>query len=100
MVKSSNSTLIFVISNSNFIGITIEAYIAETNSLGKFNLKPQKVNAKTIPGYSGAYTSLEMEILKLIYNCEEEMVVKKFSVKKMEVAEFFKATAEKKFNTL
>jgi len=100
MKKSSNSKLIFVISNSNFIGITIEAFIAEANSLGKFNLNPQKVNAKTIPGYSVTYTGLEMEILKLIYNCEEEMVVKKFSVKKMKVADFFKATDEKKFKTL
>lgn len=95
-----NSKLIFVISNSTNIGTTIEAYIAESNSLGKFNLDPQKVNAKTISGYSIPTTSLEMEILKLIYNCEEEMVVKKFSVKKMKAPDFFKATDEKKFKTL
>ena len=80
--------LIFVISTSTYIGTTIEAYIAESNSLGKFNLNPQKVNTKTIPGYSVPFTGLEMEILKLIYNCEEEIVVKKFSVKKMKVNRF------------
>jgi len=95
-----NQKLIFVLSNSNHIGITIECYIAEQNSLNKFNLDPQKVNSKTISGYLIPYTEIEMDLLKLIYNIEEEAVVKKFSVKTIKVPDFFKSIDEKKFKTL
>lgn len=92
--------LVFVISNSSSIGPIIEAYIAESNKLGKFNLNPQRVNYKTISGYDVSLTDTEKEILKLIYNCEEEVLAKKFSVKTVKVVDFFKSLDEKKFKTL
>lgn len=92
--------LVFVISNSTSIGPVIEAYIAESNKLGKFNLNPQRVNYKTISGYDVPASDIEKEILKLIYNCEEEVLAKKFSVKTVKVVDFFKSLDEKKFKTL
>ncbi len=92
--------LVFVISNSPVIGNTIEAFLAEFNSLGKFNLNPQRVNYKTISGYDVAVSETEKELLKLIFNCEEEVVARKFSTKNMKVVDFFKSIDEKKFKTL
>ncbi|MEI6349242.1 MAG: DEAD/DEAH box helicase [Bacteroidota bacterium] len=97
---SKNTKLVFVISNSPFIGTTIEAYIAIFNSIGKFNLNPQKVNSKTVSGYSVQVSDVEFDVLRLIYHCEEEEIVHKFSTKKMKVPEFFKSIDEKKFRTL
>ncbi len=92
--------LVFVISNSAALGTTIEAFLTEYNSLGKFNLNPQRVNYKTVSGYDVDVLENEKELLKLIYNCEEEVVAKKFSTKTMKVVDFFKNMDEKKFKTL
>ncbi len=92
--------LVFVISNSSSIGSLIEAYITELNTLGKFNLNPQRVNFKTISSYKIELTDTEKDLLKLIYNCEEEVLAKKFSTKSLKVVDFIKSLDEKKIKTL
>jgi len=92
--------LVFVVSNTTSIGPIIEAYITELNSLGKFNLNPQRVNIKTISSYVVEMSSIDKDILKLIYNCEEEVLAKKFSTKTLKVVDFIKSLDEKKIKTL
>jgi len=82
--------LVFALTQSDMLGIMIEAYVVDLTKMQDFSLSFRKVNYLTIKDYSFSIRGEEEKLLGIISDYSEEQLVKKFARNKnLRPREFF-----------
>jgi len=89
--------LVFAIEDNEHLGIIIRAFIVELTKNEQFTYNFRHVSHKTISDYHVTVSQAENELLTLLFQYNDDILVKKFSKIKKKVTEFYTGLSKEEF---
>lgn len=87
--------IIYSLYQHEYLGFIFESYIVHLDERGKLTFQHQNISAKNAREFSKGLDDRDYELIELMDSMQQEVIVKKFSVKFMKPEEFFSKVYDK-----
>ncbi|WP_026462469.1 DEAD/DEAH box helicase [Adhaeribacter aquaticus] len=84
--------IVYSLFEHEYLGYLFQSYVVQVNSKNQLTLQHQNISAKNATEFSSRLDAVDFKLISLIDQIQQEAVVKKFSPKKLSVADFFLKT--------
>jgi SNF2 family DNA or RNA helicase len=84
--------IVYSLLEHEYLGFLFEPYVVQVNSKGELTMQLQSVSSKNIVEFSSVLDSIDFELVKLTDAIQQDVVMKKFNQKKLQVYDFFSKT--------
>ena len=92
--------IVFAVQFHDFLDILIIPYLVQENENHEFTLSSKRIYSHTLEDYPEHAGPLEREVVKIIDECRDDALMKKFSKNAKSPAEFFEEITESRLKSL
>ncbi|WP_018476309.1 DEAD/DEAH box helicase [Pontibacter roseus] len=80
---------IYSLFEHEYLGYQFESFVVQINTKGQLTLQHQNISAKNADEFASRLDARDFELIPLIDQIQQDVVIKKFSAKKVSAADFF-----------
>lgn len=84
--------IVYSLFEHEYLGYLFESFVVQVNSKGQLTLQHQNISAKNAEEFSARLDATDFKLINLTDQIQQDAVLKKFSTKKLSVADFFLKT--------
>ena len=92
--------LVFAVQFHDHLDILIVPYLVRVNEDGEFPLSSKRIYSHTLEDYPGHSTGLHREAVKILDECRDDLLMKRYSNSAKSPAEFFEKLTESRLKNL
>jgi superfamily II DNA or RNA helicase len=92
--------LVFAVQFHDYLDVIIVPYLVRVNENDEFTLSSKRINSHTLEDYPEHAGSMEREVVKILDECGDDLLMKRFSKTAKSAAEFFEKLTESRLKTL
>ena len=81
--------IIYSLFQHEYLGYVFESFIVELNHNGLLTLKNQNISSKNAQEFSNGLDEIDYQLIKLTDALHQDVILKKFSSKKISISDFF-----------
>lgn len=99
--QAQSHKLVYSLYNHEFLGLLIAPYIVQLNERGSFTYTHKKLNSLTSKEFHYLLDDADMELIKLMEECDQQTIIKKHAGKKlMRPVDFFQSVYNEQMHEL
>ncbi|RDC65743.1 hypothetical protein AHMF7616_04373 [Adhaeribacter pallidiroseus] len=84
--------IVYSLFEHEYLGYLFESFVVQVNSKGQLTLQHQNVATKNADEFAGRLDATDFKLIHLTDQIQQDAILKKFSTKKLSVADFFLKT--------
>ena len=92
--------LVFAIQFHDYLDILVVPYLVQVNENDEFTLSSKRIYSHTLEDYPEHAGGMEREAVRILDECRDDLLMKRFSKKAKSSAEFFEELTESRLKTL